>query len=239
MSQKDSVRVHARIPYRFAINNAKRLIMTEGCVVQEGSFKLQAFDLSKGGIGVVTKENLANGAFLTFDIGIEDIQYSIMGMVKWKMSDELTHRYGIEFMGTGNMLYRHIDALSKNQSFFHSVDPKHTERRRHERREMIQEVVCSEIFRDGNPDGERITNRVMQMYDLSYQGTRLHSSLKLTVGAVISIQFVKHKKVIALRGKIIWSKYTLKGMSGMKYATGIEFISLKAEDLYTLKNLLS
>ena len=239
MNQRDCVRVHARVPYKYMINNAKLLVMTGDCVLREGSFKLAAFDLSKGGIGVITKENLPNGAFLTFDISIEDIQYTIMGMVKWKMSNEFTHRYGIEFMGTGNMLYRHIEALSTSQSFFHTVDQKHTERRRHERREMVMEVLCSEIFRNDNPEGERITNRVMQMYDLSFQGTRILSSQKLAVGAVISIQFVKNKKIIAFKGKIIWSKYTLKGISGMRYASGIEFLSLNVEDLHALKSLLS
>lgn len=238
MKQKECVRVHARIPYKYAIGNARQLIMSDDCVTQAGRFELHAFDLSKGGIGVITKSDIPNGTFLMFDIGIEEIKYTVMGLVKWKASNEFTHRYGIEFVGTGNMLYRHIDALSKNQSFFDKVVEKREERRRHERRDVQQEVVCTEIFRDGNPEGERVTNRVMQIVDLSFQGARLNSSQKLAAGAVVSMQFVRQGQVVAFKGKIIWSKYTLKGVSGMKYASGVEFVGLTVENLYSLRSML-
>lgn len=239
MKQKECARIHARIPYKYAISNAKQLIRAGDSVAKEGRFVLQAFDLSKGGIGVITKDDIPSGTFLTFDIGIEDIQYTVMGLIKWKATNEFMHRYGIEFVGTGNMLYRHIDALSKNQSFFHKVEEKRMERRRHERLEMLQEVVCNEIFRDGNSELERVTNRVMQMVDLSFQGTRLNSSQKLAVGAVFTLQFVRQGQIVALKGKVIWSKYTLKGVDGMKYASGVEFVGVKVEDLYTLRSLLN
>lgn len=239
MSQIECARVHARIPYKYIINNAKRLIKTGDCVLKEGNFDLQVYDLSKGGMGVETNENLLEGSFLSFDIAIEDIKYTIMGIVKWKKPGELTHRYGIEFVGTGNMLYRHIDVIAKHQSFFHLTDQENTERRRQERREILQEAICSEICRDANIEGERFTNRAMQMHDLTFQGTKLYSSQRLATGAVISIKFVKFNKVVLLQGKIVWSKYSLKGSSGMKYASGIEFINLNVEDLHIIKKLLS
>lgn len=239
MSQSKCARVHARIPYAYTICNAKRLVKSGDCVFKEGSFELKMCDLSNGGMGVESEENLINGSFLTFDIEIEGIKYNTMGIVKWKMSGEVTNKYGIEFVGTGNMLYRHIDVISKHQSFFKMVEQQNKERRRHKRHDIIQEVICSEIFRDNNLEGERVTNRVMQMRDVSIQGTRLHSSQKLATGAFMSIQFVMQKKIVALKGKIVWSKYSLKGSSGMKYASGIEFINLSGEEKKSLKKLVS
>lgn len=42
MKQKECVRVHARIPYKYAIGNARQLIMSNDCVTQAGRFELHA-----------------------------------------------------------------------------------------------------------------------------------------------------------------------------------------------------
>jgi len=109
-------RVHSRVDYRVLIR-CLQYYDPDGILVRFDDFiQIDVFDVSLGGIGVITKSQFPVNSILVFTLYLEDVPYSSMAQVRWCTSNEYTNRYGLELLGVSNMLHRHIKALIKGES---------------------------------------------------------------------------------------------------------------------------
>ena len=239
MNDKRDYRVHKRISYERILDNVRVIRHKESELLEEEQFSLKTHDLSKGGIGVASTIKISTGIFLKFDIILENIQYDVMGIVKWRHKDDINYRYGIEFIGIANMFYRHIHLITNKKSFFDQKSEGQIEKRRHERYPIVQEVLSNEIYYEINGKREQIKGINIKIRNLSFQGAGINSSEKLNVGDILIFQCFFHNEISSFKGKIVWSKYNLNGSIGMRYEAGIEFMDLKVKDLYNLYDIFT
>ena len=233
MNNKREYRVHKRISYERILDNV-RVIRHKESELVEDKFSINAYDLSQGGIGIISSKKISTGTFLKFYIVLENIQYDVMGIVKWGRKEDVTYRYGIEFIGIANMFYRHIHLITNKKSFFDQKFKGAIEKRRHERYSISQEVLSNEIYYEIDGKKEQIKGINIKIRNLSFQGAGMNSSEKLNIGSVIVFQCFFNNEISSFKGKIVWSKYNLNGSIGMRYEAGIEFMDLKVKDLYNL-----
>jgi len=111
-----NLRIHDRVPYRVKLwcyyyyNEIGERVSFESPVMME------AFDLSLGGIGIITRLPLPKQSTLEFTFYLEDIPYQVMTQIKWHTTNYVFHRYGLEIIGHNNMLFRHMQQYVKGES---------------------------------------------------------------------------------------------------------------------------
>ncbi|MCH4889092.1 PilZ domain-containing protein [Acidaminobacter sp. JC074] len=109
-------RVHERVPYRVKLwcyhyyNDLGERVNFETPVMME------AFDVSLGGLGIVTRLPLPKNSTLEFTFYLENIPYQVMTQIKWHNTNYVFHRYGLEIIGHNNMLFRHLQQFVKGDS---------------------------------------------------------------------------------------------------------------------------
>lgn len=77
---------------------------------------MEVFDLSLGGLGVVTKQEFPDNATLEFTFYLEKIPYQVMTQIKWTNTNHIFYRYGLEIIGHNNMLFRHLQQFVKGET---------------------------------------------------------------------------------------------------------------------------
>ena len=74
-------------------------------------------NLSMGGLLARSNLNLEQESILEYTLYLESIPYCIMSRVRWKKFEGDQYCYGMEFLTISNMLYRHLKAYTKRDSF--------------------------------------------------------------------------------------------------------------------------
>ena len=101
-------RVHERVPYRVKLWCYHYYTSVGEIVKFEEPIMMEVFDISLGGIGVVTKQQFPENATLEFTFYLESIPYQVMTQIKWLNTNGVFYRYGLEIIGHNNMLFRHL-----------------------------------------------------------------------------------------------------------------------------------
>ena len=103
-----NMRVHNRVAYREKLE-CYHYYSVDG---QRHPFKevvqMEVFDLSLGGLGIVTKYQFPEDIILEFTFYLEAIPYQVMALIKWVNTNDIFYRYGLEILGHNNMLFRHL-----------------------------------------------------------------------------------------------------------------------------------
>lgn len=111
-------RIHDRVPYRVDVE-CIHYYKPDG---SESKFNhpvhMDVFDLSLGGIGIITKTHFDPGTVLVFTLYLENVPYTVMALVRWHHGNDFTNRYGLEFIGPSNMMFRHLKTLTHGESLF-------------------------------------------------------------------------------------------------------------------------
>lgn len=109
-------RVHTRVNYRVKLwcyyyygDNGERHKF-------EMPISMEVFDVSLGGVGVVTRLPFPKKSTLEFTFYLEDIPYQVLTQVKWHTTNNIFHRYGMEIIGHNNMLFRHLQHFVKGEN---------------------------------------------------------------------------------------------------------------------------
>lgn len=109
-------RVHTRVSYRVKLwcyyyydVNGERLQF-------DTPISMEVFDVSLGGLGVVTRLPIPKNCTLEYTFYLEDIPYQVLTQVKWHTTNNIFHRYGMEIIGHNNMLFRHLQHFVKGES---------------------------------------------------------------------------------------------------------------------------
>jgi hypothetical protein len=105
------MRVHERVFFRSKIE-VYRLYDSKGeLTILEEPYTLEVYDISLGGMGVLTKKAGLEASILEFTLYIEDYPYRVMTKIVWHNTNGIFHRYGLEIIGHNNMLFRHLQQL--------------------------------------------------------------------------------------------------------------------------------
>lgn len=109
------LRVHSRIKYRIKIF-CYRYYNTDGEIVKfQEPIDLEVFDISLGGLGIITKHEFKLNQTLEFTLYLEDVPYQVMTVIKWCNMNQIYYRYGLEIIGHNNMLFRHLKAFTEGE----------------------------------------------------------------------------------------------------------------------------
>ena len=81
--------------------------------------RMVMMDLSIGGIGIVSDVDFDQESILTFTLYLERVPHTIMARVQWKSIKGEMFKYGLEFIGTPNQLFRQLQRIiSEKQAIF-------------------------------------------------------------------------------------------------------------------------
>jgi len=109
-------RIHDRVRYRVKLW-CYHYYTADGEIVRfEEPIMMEVFDVSLGGIGIITKTEFPQGATLEFTFYLEQIPYQVLTQVKWLNTNNIFCRYGLEIIGHNNMLFRHLQQFVKGHS---------------------------------------------------------------------------------------------------------------------------
>jgi c-di-GMP-binding flagellar brake protein YcgR len=109
-------RTHDRVPYRVKLWCYHYYTPVGEIVKFDEPIMMEVFDVSLGGIGVVTKSQFPDNATLEFTLYLEQIPYQVMTQLKWVSTNNVFFRYGLEIIGHNNMLFRHLQRFVKGES---------------------------------------------------------------------------------------------------------------------------
>ncbi len=105
------MRVHERVFFRSKIEVYRLYDFKGELTVLETPYQLEAYDISLGGIGVLTKQSGLSASILEFTLYIENYPYRVMTKIVWHNTNGIFHRYGLEIIGHNNMLFRHLQQI--------------------------------------------------------------------------------------------------------------------------------
>lgn len=108
-------RFHKRIPHR-AIIHFNKYILSDGTLLNIEESTLELFDISIYGAGISTDVNIEPGSFLNFTLYVEQIPYQVLAQIRWKSSNQDIFRYGVEFIQSSNMMFRHLKEYTYSSS---------------------------------------------------------------------------------------------------------------------------
>ncbi|MBN2797264.1 MAG: PilZ domain-containing protein [Clostridia bacterium] len=109
------MRIHKRISFRSKID-VYRIYDAKGQLnVLEEPIHLEVFDISLGGLGVLSKRFQLNASMLEFTLYVQEIPYRVIAKVVWHETNEIFHRYGLEIIGHNNMLFRYLKEMINGQ----------------------------------------------------------------------------------------------------------------------------
>lgn len=109
-------RIHQRIPYRTKVNVYRYYDQKGVLVTPTKGIVLEIFDMSLGGLGVLTTHEFLMPSTLEFTLYLEDIPYAVMAKIAWSQHNQFFFRYGLEIIGHQNMLFRHLKKLTNRES---------------------------------------------------------------------------------------------------------------------------
>ncbi|WP_026893624.1 PilZ domain-containing protein [Clostridiisalibacter paucivorans] len=110
MEELDYKRVHSRIMYSTRLE-CYRYYENNELKRYNPPMELIMFDLSLGGIGVISEEYLKIGNVLMFTLKLNIMPYQVMAKVVWTYKIGHMYRSGLEFVGMPNGLVREIKEL--------------------------------------------------------------------------------------------------------------------------------
>lgn len=116
MNESIESRCHERIPYRTKINVYRYYNMSGILVTPGDPIELEVFDLSLGGLGVISHKAFTGSVTLEFTLYLEDIPYPVMAKIAWSKHNHLFFRYGLEIIGHNNMLFRHLKKFTQHET---------------------------------------------------------------------------------------------------------------------------
>ncbi|WP_088188259.1 PilZ domain-containing protein [Desulfosporosinus sp. FKA] len=108
MSVKPELRNSSRLPYSTEIYCSK--CICEGKItVYELPLELKVVNVSREGLCITTEVEFKEGAFLEFDITLEDEIYkSVSAIILWIIKDQNNYKYGMRINNITGKLSRHI-----------------------------------------------------------------------------------------------------------------------------------
>jgi len=109
-------RIHKRVSYRVKLWCYYYYTEVGEKVKFETPIMMEVFDVSLGGIGIITNTLFPRNATLEFTFYLEDIPYQVMATIKWNHSNNIFCRYGLEIIGHNNMLFRHLQQFVNGKS---------------------------------------------------------------------------------------------------------------------------
>lgn len=111
----DNLRVHNRVAYRQNLECYHYYSADGQWHSFEEVIQMEVFDVSLGGLGIVTKHKFSDDIILEFTLYLEAIPYPVMALIKWVKTNGIFYRYGLEILGHNNMLFRHLKAYVNGQ----------------------------------------------------------------------------------------------------------------------------
>lgn len=108
-------RTHDRVNYRTKLWCYHYYDNKGNCLKLETPISMEVFDVSLGGIGVVTRLPMPKKSTLEFTLYLENIPYQVLTQVRWHVTNNLFHRYGMEIIGHNNMLFRHLQSFVRGE----------------------------------------------------------------------------------------------------------------------------
>lgn len=111
-------RTHERIGYRTKLQVYQYYNMNGILIKPKEPIEMEVFDISLGGIGVISYKDIPGHATLEFTLYLEEIPYQVMAKIAWTQHNLVFFRYGLEIIGHNNMLFRHLQKFVNNESLF-------------------------------------------------------------------------------------------------------------------------
>lgn len=236
-------RLNPRIPMRTSIN-IRELFSSDGSLLTPSQpVQMEVFDISVTGAGVLSKVDLPLDSFLIFVIYLEQLPYEVMAVVRWKNTNQLYYRYGLEFMGPSNMMYRHLKALSSQNSFFDkpssfgSLSDKKLESRNYSRFDFTTSILCFKYSINNQMNTECVPF-LFHLKDLSYTGIGLTCDLKLEANSVLSFNLQHRDTLRTMDVEVMWSKYHINQHSYGRFITGARFKHSSSQDILFIHDIL-
>lgn len=104
----NNTRVHARVPYREKLS-CYHYYNAQGEMVKfDQPIDIEVYNISIGGIGIITQVPFPESATIEFTLYLENIPYQVMTKIVWSTSNQVFYRYGLEIIGHNNMFFRHL-----------------------------------------------------------------------------------------------------------------------------------
>lgn len=107
-------RVHHRINYREKINIFQYYNNSGNLVKLAVPIEMVVFDVSLGGLGVLSDKSLENGSVIEFTLYLENIPYAVLSKIVWVDNNGKYFKYGLEIIGHNNMMFRHLKKFTLN-----------------------------------------------------------------------------------------------------------------------------
>ncbi len=111
-------RIHERIPMSMTICCRTYVDHRGEDQPFEEPLKFDVVNLSVGGILVKSRDYIEPEKVLHYTFYLEEIAYVIMSRIRWVEEIAGGYIYGLEFLVTPNMMYRHLREFVKKQSHY-------------------------------------------------------------------------------------------------------------------------
>jgi len=82
------------------------------------SVLFEVLNISQGGLFVRSEVFLKLDSILWYTFYLEKIPYVVLSRVRWVKKENDRYLYGLEFLSTSNMLYRHLKHFVASDNFF-------------------------------------------------------------------------------------------------------------------------
>lgn len=111
-----TMRIHERKFYREKMEVYRYYDEVGRLIVLEEPLHYEVYDISLGGLGVLTKSKPVPASVLEFTLYLNQVPYRVMAKVAWYETNQIYHRYGLEFIGQNNMMFRQMKEMLKSTS---------------------------------------------------------------------------------------------------------------------------
>ena len=205
--------------------------------------RLFSLDISLGGVRLLWNKPLKIGEKYDLAMALDEVGtwINVKGEVIWQNPHEKDHEIGMKFVeideNQANLLQNHLDGIA--QSLKVNVTrpsvPPEKEKRRHPRVARLLLAVIRTEEMVGQPSSALIV-------DISLGGARLVTSREFPVNSSVTVAIeVEDKKVIHLKGRIVWSNHVealKKFQHGIEFVHAIEFKEYSQQIKETLESII-
>ena len=205
--------------------------------------RLFSLDISLGGVRLLWNKPLKIGEKYDLAMALDEVGtwINVKGEVIWQNPHEKDHEIGMKFVeideNQANLLQNHLDGIA--QSLKVNVTrpsvPPEKEKRRHPRVARLLLAVIRTEEMVGQPSSALIV-------DISLGGARLVTSREFPVNSSVTVAIeVEDKKVIHLKGRIVWSNHVealKKFQHGIEFVHAIEFKEYSQQIKETLELII-
>lgn len=205
--------------------------------------RLFSLDISLGGIRLLWNKPLKIGEKYDLSVALGEVGtwINVKGEVIWQNAHDGNHEIGMKFVeideNQANLLKNYLETITQSLKVSvtrPSISPE-KEKRRHPRvaRLLLAIIRTDEIV--GQPSSGLIV-------DISLGGARLVTSREFPVDSTVTVAIeVEEKKVIHLKGRIVWSNHVealKKFQHGIEFVHAIEFKEYSQQIKETLEAII-